>query len=350
MDKIVNKLIKSYFNLSPLFNGKKSKRVHVRFKRLSLNRILVSRADMKHTNNKVIITVYLYNKNKKVFISKLKNLYKTFLFHIQKKRALSSLNVKQHKKNTSNNTLLVEKMQAMNAVPRRNSRLIISNLRSARKSLNKFSSKRFKKSHSISEKAIKTNYYINFAKITKKNLSKFLFILNNTALKSKYKTLIRKYYFLLSKKSLVNNNYFLNYVNLAKSSSGFNHNKNTYTSSALNLFFTTKRNNNYYKLFHDLEKNPVLHNFLNKTRKARNVKNFLYKLRNLHKLFILSKMYNFNQSTLPLKKRNFILKNVHHILKNKSTFLRKINYISYHALSILKQARRNKNFILRTLK
>jgi len=64
VDKIVNKLIKSYFNLSPLYNNKKSSRVQVRFKRLSLNRILVSRAEMKHTNNKVIVTVYLYNKNK----------------------------------------------------------------------------------------------------------------------------------------------------------------------------------------------------------------------------------------------------------------------------------------------
>jgi hypothetical protein len=82
---MVNKLIKSYFNLTPLFNHEKSSRVQVRFKRLSLNRILVSRAEMKHTNNKVIITVYLYNKNKKFFLYKLKKLYKTFIFRVRKK-------------------------------------------------------------------------------------------------------------------------------------------------------------------------------------------------------------------------------------------------------------------------
>ena len=91
VDNTVNKLIKSYFNLNPLSNNKKSSRVQVRFKRLSLNRILVSRAEMKHTNNKVIITVYLYNKNKKFFLYKLKNLYKTFIFKIAEKLKWSKL-------------------------------------------------------------------------------------------------------------------------------------------------------------------------------------------------------------------------------------------------------------------
>lgn len=95
VDNTVNKLIKSYFNLNPLTNNKKSSRVQRRFRRLSLNRILVSRADMKHTSNKVVITVYLYNKNKKFFLYKLKDLYKTFLFKIatrskNKRKKLSS--------------------------------------------------------------------------------------------------------------------------------------------------------------------------------------------------------------------------------------------------------------------
>ena len=74
-DNVVNKLIKGYLNMNPLINNKKSKRVEIRFKRLSLNKILVSKAEVKHTNNKVIVTVYLYNRNKKFFIYKLKNLY-----------------------------------------------------------------------------------------------------------------------------------------------------------------------------------------------------------------------------------------------------------------------------------
>ena len=366
VDKIVNKLIKSYFNLSPLYNNKKSSRVQVRFERLSLNRILVSRAEMKHTNNKVIITVYLYNKNKKFFLYKLKNIYKTFLFRVSKKIPSLALNVGQglasHTKNTAGVKNNAYKTLAT----------------TTKKSLSKFSSKRFKKNPRIFTRngAIKTNYYINFTYLTKKNLSKFLFNLKDTALKTKYKTLIRKYYFLLSNNKLNtinNNNYFLNYVNLAKAKSSVNSNHqaaNLYTSnldeSALkkNHFFSTRRNNNSYKLLDD---NKVASPFetvfaLNKSRKPRDIKNFLNKLRNLHKLFFISKMYNLapwgnktnnvvlNNSSPLATKSEFLLKNLHNILKNKSTLIRKINYISLKGLRILKKARKNKNFLLKTLK
>ena len=373
VDKIVNKLIKSYFNLSPLYNNKKSSRVQVRFKRLSLNRILVSRAEMKHTNNKVIITVYLYNKNKKFFIYKLKNLYKTFLFQVGKKipslPLALGLNVgnglASQTKNTSNsNGALPLKTRKSNGYK--------TLAHTTKKTLSKFSSKRFKKNPSVftRSKAIKINYYIDFTNLTQKNLSKFLFNLKNTGLKNKYKTLIRKYYFLLSNNKLnnINNkNYFFNYVNVAKGYFSVNSEKNLYTSnlyeSALSKksFFTTRRNNNSYKLLDDNKiKNSLAFEkvfALNKTRKGRNVKNFLYKLRNLHKLFFWSKMYNFNNSNNVvlnngslLKKRNFFIKNLHNILKNKSSLIRKMNYISLKGLTILKKARKNKTFLLKTLK
>jgi len=369
VDKIVNKLIKSYFNLSPLFNNKKSSRVQVRFKRLSLNRILVSRAEMKHTNNKVIITVYLYNKNKKFFLYKLKNLYKTFIFRIRKK--IPSFNNKARLSPGLNKNTNIKKYNEFKQItgtnikgkfPRNRFITIFKEIKP------KFKSKRFKIKDKKNVKFIKTNHYINFTNLTKKNLSKFLFNLKNTDLKNKYKTLIRKYYFLLSNNKLntINNeNYFLNYVNLAKSKSSVNSNKNIYTSNLYfsllkkNSFFSTRRNNNYYKLFNDNKEKKTLafeNGFaLSKTRKPRNIKNFIYKLRNLHKLFFISKMYNFNKSNNvvlnnSLKKRNFLLKNLHNILKNKSTLIRKINYISLKGLRIFKKARKNKNFLLKTLK
>jgi len=83
-DNAVNRLIKSYFSISPILNKKKSRRVELRFKRLSLNRILVSKAEMKHTNNKVVVTVYLYNKEKKTLLYRLKNLYNTLYFSNKK--------------------------------------------------------------------------------------------------------------------------------------------------------------------------------------------------------------------------------------------------------------------------
>ena len=360
VDNTVNKLIKSYFNLNPLSNNKKSSRVQVRFKRLSLNRILVSRAEMKHTNNKVIITVYLYNKNQKFFLYKLKNLYKTFLFRMGKKIPLNiRVSTALGTKKISNSVIL--KTQKNNGYK--------TKANTTKKPLSKFSSFRFKKNQTRfnSHKAIKTNYYINFTNLTKKNLKKFVFNLNNTGLKNKYKTLIRKYYFLLSNNKLNSikiENYFLNYINLAKAKSSVFSQKNLYTSYLYeshinNTFFTTKRNNNNYKIFNDMKVKNSEQAFeklfvLNKTRKPRNIKNFLYKLRNLHKLFFMSKMYNFNLSNNVANngkiKSNFLLKNLHKMLKNKSTFYKKINYISLKGLRILKKARKNKNFLVKTLK
>jgi len=81
-DKLVIRLIKSYFYLfSPEFEKKiSSLRLRIRFRRLSINRIFVSKAELKHTNSKVIITLYIYNRQKKYFLNKLKNLDKTGLF------------------------------------------------------------------------------------------------------------------------------------------------------------------------------------------------------------------------------------------------------------------------------
>ncbi len=70
------KLIKSYFNFySKKLEGKiKSKRLRTRIRRLSTNRIFVSRAEFKHTNSKVTVTLYIYNRQKKYFFNKIRRL------------------------------------------------------------------------------------------------------------------------------------------------------------------------------------------------------------------------------------------------------------------------------------
>jgi hypothetical protein len=505
VDNTVNKLIKSYFNLNPLSNNKKSSRVQVRFKRLSLNRILVSRAEMKHTNNKVIITVYLYNKNKKFFLYKLKDLYKTFLFKIasasrEKSQKLSSsvrTNTRDAKPGTFQNKSLpfaIDLSKTNRAVTtslnkttvtnetggpeRRKFKIILLNsgLKGKNKTSSVFSSKRLKNSSrgrldQRNDRDNKTNYLLNFTKLTKRNLSNFLLALNlakknnwvkdGVALKNKYKSLIKKYYFLLSNNKLnttSNNNHFLNYVNIAKTNSSLNNSlavlanpgvKSSLYSveqgeEALNFslyslalkkhsFFTTRLasgiapgqeeietriNNNYYKLFTD--SGVKVENSFAFGAKANAGSGFavkksqkktisfagwaLYKLRNLHKLFYISpnaseiinhhqnNLYELGQEINPdiaggtLKKRNFLLKNLYNILKNKNTLsallpsqlmvdsgkgnskkiispkasgkiinspsltLKKINSISLKGLRILKKASKNKNFILKTLK
>lgn len=75
-DKIIIKLIKSYFNF---YNRKdeikvKLRRLRTRFRRLSINKIFVARAELKHFTNKIIITLYVYNRQKTYFLNKLRNL------------------------------------------------------------------------------------------------------------------------------------------------------------------------------------------------------------------------------------------------------------------------------------
>ena len=226
---------------------------------------------MKHTNNKVIITVYLYNKNKKFFLYKLKDLYKTFLFKIasasrEKSTKLSSsvrTNTRDAKPGTFQNkslpfaidlsktnravttslnkTTITNETGSMSLPERRKFKIILLN--SGQKGKNKtssvFSSKRLKNSSrgrldQRNDRDNKTNYLLNFTKLTKRNLSNFLLALNIAkknsgvkALKDKYKSLIKKYYFLLSNNKLnttSNNNYFLNYVNIAKTNSSLKNN------------------------------------------------------------------------------------------------------------------------------
>lgn len=68
-------IIRSYFSL---YNYKlerkiRTKRLSRRFRRLSLNKIYISNGEFKHTNNKVIINLYLFNRQKYNYISSIKN-------------------------------------------------------------------------------------------------------------------------------------------------------------------------------------------------------------------------------------------------------------------------------------
>lgn len=73
-DKNLSRLIKSYFNF--YFNNKviSTKRITIRFKRLILKKIFISKAEIKHTSSKVVITLYVYNAEKKYLNRRIKNL------------------------------------------------------------------------------------------------------------------------------------------------------------------------------------------------------------------------------------------------------------------------------------
>lgn len=73
-DLRINSLIKSYFNL--YFNHKflQHKYISRKKKSKSLNKIFVSKADIKHTNSKAIITIYVYNRERLILLKKIMKL------------------------------------------------------------------------------------------------------------------------------------------------------------------------------------------------------------------------------------------------------------------------------------
>ena len=72
-DKVTLKLVKSYFNFysRKLEKRIKSRRLRIRGRRLSTNRILISRAELKHTNDKVVVTIYIHNRQKEYYFNKM---------------------------------------------------------------------------------------------------------------------------------------------------------------------------------------------------------------------------------------------------------------------------------------
>ena len=77
--KVTFKLVKSYFYLySPRLEKKNrikgSRRSRMRARRLSTNKVLISKPELKHTNDKVIIVMYVYNRQKKYYLNKIKRI------------------------------------------------------------------------------------------------------------------------------------------------------------------------------------------------------------------------------------------------------------------------------------
>jgi hypothetical protein len=68
-DALINKLVKSYFNMLEDKIKTLFKRRRYNKSRYSANKVYVSRAELNHTNRNIFITLYLYNK-KRSFLEK----------------------------------------------------------------------------------------------------------------------------------------------------------------------------------------------------------------------------------------------------------------------------------------
>jgi hypothetical protein len=69
-------ILKSYYNMRISHKVLKIKRTVNKFRRLSPRKIFVGKGELKHTNSKVIITLYLYNTDKMHLIRELKKQFK----------------------------------------------------------------------------------------------------------------------------------------------------------------------------------------------------------------------------------------------------------------------------------
>jgi hypothetical protein len=72
--KNLTRLIKSYFSIYYSDKFLYSKRILTRFRRLATNKIFVSKAELKHTSTKVIITLYIYNEERRRLIKRLRRM------------------------------------------------------------------------------------------------------------------------------------------------------------------------------------------------------------------------------------------------------------------------------------
>lgn len=74
----INSLIKNFFNLQFNYKFLFKKYKSYKLRSSSLNKIYASKAEIKHTNNKAILTVYVYNREKISLLKKIKILNKSF--------------------------------------------------------------------------------------------------------------------------------------------------------------------------------------------------------------------------------------------------------------------------------
>jgi Mitochondrial ribosomal protein (VAR1) len=80
IDKSIYRLLNTYFNLNPSLNRGNAavKIIRRRFQKLSMLRLFIGKPEIKHNNNKIVITIYTYNRKKIHFLNKIKKIYNIY--------------------------------------------------------------------------------------------------------------------------------------------------------------------------------------------------------------------------------------------------------------------------------
>ena len=116
------KIIKSYFSL---YNNKlerkiRTKRLLLRFRRLSSNKIYISNGEFKHTNNKVTINLYLFNRQKYNYMLAIKKLYLKTIFDVKHKRNIKHNNKRLNRFTKSKLSYFKEKSNKIRSIKIKN--------------------------------------------------------------------------------------------------------------------------------------------------------------------------------------------------------------------------------------
>lgn len=277
--KFVKILIKSYFNsYNYILESKlRKEKLRRRFRKLSTNKIFLSDGEFKHTNDKVSITIYLFNRQKYNYLLKIRKRYIRLFKKIRFIRKLSLI------KNIGLNILKLQREKSK----------LLENI------LPKYKSKLY---------SIQNLYYKRFIKKSLRRLKYYMF----------YRQL------LYINKSKFDNSYLQGLINLIKK---------IYRK---NIEFNLINLKNFY-FNSDIFSQPLVL----KLRKKRKLLRYLKacvgkaKIKNI-KLSEKSK-YLFDSDNLFILNNKDIINNILSELKvkNKNSFLKKVilNYIKYKRVS-----------------
>lgn len=161
LSNLAVKFIKSYFSLYNRYIERKirTKKITRKIRKYSTSRIFISKGEFKHTNNKVTITLYTYNRQKTNYLLKLK---KRFIIKFLKKDSNNeSFSISKNKR-VRNKTLLNNKLK--NIIHKSTIALLkaIENQKDVLKVLNGLNKKKVK------------NYYNYIGLFYKKRMRRFI--------------------------------------------------------------------------------------------------------------------------------------------------------------------------------
>jgi hypothetical protein len=289
ISKLAIKLIKSYFNI---YNKKvesyiRTKRLLRRLRKLSSNRIFISNGEFKHTNNKVTITLYVYNKQKNNYLLKLKKRYlRKFFNKMLSFKRNKTLDLKS--KRLSNKIILIKKIKiiktkGLKAILKANwyKYKIIKILEKINKK------KEIQKYISISKYV--NNFYKKLVKRSLKRLEIYVFYkqliyINKSKFNYTYLQYLKNYLQLL-----FNKNIEFNFINLKQ----FYLNSNILSESI--LLKITKNRKRLFKLLKNLKEKVKIRNkikFINKPLISKiDLKKHFYKKTLLQKYIIKNLKY-----------------------------------------------------------